>query len=541
MLPSVTIPRVVCKAVTRIGSQEACRRTTGRACYGAVLHESSRLSGDEPGFTSILPVLATLFVALSTRNVLVGLFSGVLLGAWLVIDAGALQFLPQTIKTFIVPEVADSYNASVLVLLGFIGGFVKLIEWSGGGAAFAGAATRLVTSRARAKLGAWFGGIMIFFSDLGTPLIVGPVFQPLTDRLRISRQKLAFILDSTSSPVAILIPFIGWGVFIMSVIADAFATNSIEQSEWSAFVEAIPYQLYAWLAIAMVPALLALNIDYGPMRAAEQAARHASVNVAAEDDNDDRARPIIVWLPLVVLGGTLFATLAELGFPFEQVAGSDFRAGLSSAYFLAAVTLVVLVLRLRIARLTETFQTYISGMTGMLPIAATLVLAWSLGSVGEALGTGQYIAAVAGENVTGWLLPAITFLLAACISFATGSSWGTIVIMMPLAVPAALATDAAMAVVIGSVLSGGLFGDHSSPISETTILSSTGAGTTPLQHFTTQLPYALTNGAIALAGFVAAGLLQMAWIAPVLVSLQFAVLSLIRWRTEVAQSVDITS
>ncbi len=472
--------------------------------------------------------MATLLVALSTRNVLVGLFTGVLLGAWLVIDAGALQFLPVTIKTFIVPEVADTYNASILVLLGFIGGFVKLIEWSGGGAAFARAATRLVTSRARAQLGAWLGGIMIFFSDLGTPLIVGPVFQPLTDRLRVSRQKLAFILDSTSSPVAILIPFIGWGVFIMSVIADAFATNGIEQSEWDAFVAAIPFQFYAWLAIAMVPAMLVLRLEYGPMALAEQEAPEVRVDVSGERLGADAGRPIIVWLPLVVLGGTLFATLAELGFPFRQVAGSDFRAGLASAYFLAAATLVLLVLRLGIAKMSETFQAYIAGMTGMLPIAATLVLAWGLGSVGEALGTGQYIAAVAGDSVAGWLLPAITFLLAAIISFATGSSWGTIVIMMPLAVPAALATDAALPVVIGSVLSGGLFGDHSSPVSETTILSSTGAGTTPLQHFTTQLPYALTNGGIAFAGFLIAGGLQAPWIVIVLVGVQLTTLGSIR-------------
>ncbi|MEM9208578.1 MAG: Na+/H+ antiporter NhaC family protein [Pseudomonadota bacterium] len=486
------------------------------------------MAGDLPGFSSILPVVTTLLVALATRQVLVGLFTGVLLGAWLATDVGALQFLPATIKTFIVPEVADSYNASVLVLLAFIGGFVKLIEWSGGGAAFARAATRFVTNRARAQLGAWCGGIMIFFSDLGTPLIVGPVFQPLTDRLRVSRQKLAFILDSTSSPVAILIPFIGWGVFIMSVIADAFATHGVEQSEWDAFIAAIPYQFYAWLAIAMAPALIAFGLEYGPMADAEEAAHDAKVEASAVPAAPAAGRPVIVWLPLLVLAVTLFATLYELGFPFEQVAGSDFRAGLASAYFLAAATLVVLVLRLGIAGMYDTFQTYIAGMTGMLPIAATLVLAWGLGSVGEALGTGQYIAAVAGEKVAGWLLPAMTFLLAAIISFATGSSWGTIVIMMPLAIPAALATDASLSVVIGSVLSGGLFGDHSSPVSETTILSSTGAGTTTLEHFTTQLPYALTNGGIALAGFLLAAWLNVAWLALILVGVQIAVLTTIR-------------
>jgi len=477
----------------------------------------------EPGLTSLIPVLITLAVALAARNVLVGLFSGVFVGVLMLSDASPLRFFPSVVKDYLVPEVADSYNASVLVLLAFIGGFVKLIESSGGGAAFARIATRWVAGRARAQIGAWLGGIMIFFSDLGTPLIVGPVFQPLTDRLRVSRQKLAFILDSTSSPVAILIPFIGWGVFIMSVIADAFAANDIATSEWDAFIAAIPYQLYAWLAISMVPALALLRFDYGTMLKAEEAVRFAEPEVEAASD-DDGANAIVVWLPLIVLGVTLFATLGQLGFPFEQIAGPDFRAGLSAAYFLAAVTLVILVTWMGVKKLSVTFTTYIDGMTGMLPIAATLVLAWTLGEVSGQLGTGTYVAELARGGIAGGALPAVMFVLAAIISFATGSSWGTIIIMMPLAIPSALATDAAMPVVIGSVLSGGLFGDHSSPVSETTILSSTGAGIPPLQHFSTQLPYALTNGAIALVGFLLAGYLQVAWIVVLVVVVQILVL-----------------
>ena len=477
-----------------------------------------------------MPVLATLLVALTARNVLVGLFTGVLVGALMIVDVAPLRFLPTLVKDLLVPEVADSYNASVLVLLAFIGGFVKLIEWSGGGAAFARAATRFVTTKARAQLGAWLGGIMIFFSDLGTPLIVGPVFQPLMDRLGVSRQKLAFILDSTSSPVAILIPFIGWGVFIMSVIADAFESNGLAISEWDAFVAAIPFQIYAWLAITMVPVMTFLRFDYGPMRSAERATTLATHTVDVEVGTGDRSRPIVVWLPLLVLGVTLFATLGQLGFPFQQVAGSDFRAGLSAAYFCAAVALVVLVVGMGLRKLLDSFQVYIEGMSSMLPIAATLVLAWSLGSVSEQLGTGAYVADLAREGISGNILPSLVFLLAAVISFATGSSWGTIVIMMPLAVPAALATDAVLPIVIGAVLSGGLFGDHSSPVSETTILSSTGAGTPPLQHFTTQLPYALTNGGIAFGGFLVAGLTGTAWIALAAVAVQFAALWLVRRR-----------
>jgi len=484
----------------------------------------------EPGIQSLLPVAVTLVVALAARNVLAGLFSGVFVGALMLSDASALQFLPQLVARHIVPEVADGYNASVLVLLAFIGGFVKLIESSGGGEAFARSAVRWVSGRVRVQLAAWCGGIMIFFSDLGTPLIVGPVFQPLVDRLNVSRQKLAFILDSTSSPVAILIPFIGWGVFIMSVIADAFSVNGIETSEWNAFVAAIPFQLYAWLAICMVPLLALLRFDFGAMQLAEQQARQMKPAVFVESPSQSAAKPILVWLPLLVLGVTLFATLAQHGFPFAQVAGSDFRAGLSAAYFLAAVSLVLLTLMGRVQTLQQSLNSYIDGITGMMPIAATLILAWTLGAVSEALGTGPYVAELARDGLAGWLLPAVTFALAAVISFATGSSWGTIIIMMPLAVPAAVATAAPLPVVIGAVLSGGLFGDHSSPVSETTILSSTGAGTTPLEHFRTQLPYALSNGALACAGFLAAGYLNAAWIVLPLLLAQLLLLVALRRR-----------
>lgn len=485
----------------------------------------------EPGLSSLAPVIATLFVALYLRNVLVGLFVGVVVAALMVSDSGVLMFLPSLVRDHLVPEVADSYNASVLVLLAFIGGFVKLVETSGGGTAFARAAAHWVSTKARAQVGAWFGGIAIFFSDLGTPLIVGPVFQPLVDRLRVSRQKLAFVLDSTSSPVAILIPFIGWGVFIMSVIASAFESSGIGVNEWDAFVAAIPYQFYAWLAIAIVPMLTFLRFDYGPMADAEEkAGDHAFLSSTSDEAGDGKAKPILIWLPLAILGAALFTILGAHGFPFEQVSGPDFRAGLSAAYLLAAISLFILLIRLGVKTTTESFTDYIRGMSGMMPIAATLVLAWTLGDLSETLGTGAYVAEIARDGLPGWLVPAVIFILAAIISFATGSSWGTIVIMMPLAIPAAVATGADLSVTIGAVLSGGLFGDHSSPISETTILSSTGAGTTPLAHFRTQLPYALTNGVIACGSFVAAGLTASASMVLAAFIVQFVVLLVLRYR-----------
>ncbi|MCB1845290.1 MAG: hypothetical protein KDI09_20145, partial [Halioglobus sp.] len=321
---------------------------------------------NEPGLASLLPVIVTLLVALFLRNVLIGLFTGVTCGVLMVANTTMLGFVPSLVKDHLVPEVADSYNASVLVLLAFIGGFVKLIERSGGGPAFALSAARWVVNRTRVQLAAWVGGVLIFFSDLGTPLIVGPVFQPLADRLTVSRQKLAFILDSTSSPVAILVPFIGWGVFIMSVIADAFEANGVVGSEWSAFVAAIPYQVYAWLAIALVPVLALLDFDFGPMRNAQGS---AEAEFSPPDlPQDDRAKPILVWLPLLVLGGVLFGILLQHGFPQEQISGSDFRAALSAAYFFSALALLMLLMISGIQSAATATSNYITGMSGMMPI-----------------------------------------------------------------------------------------------------------------------------------------------------------------------------
>ena len=478
-------------------------------------------------FISLLPVIVTLCVSLSSKNVLLGLFSGVTVGVFILHSISPLLFFPLVINEYLVPEIADSYNASILILLGFIGGFVKLIQYSGGGIAFARITMKYIINKASAQISAWFSGILIFFSDLGTPLIVGPVFQPLFDRYGISRQKLAFIIDSTSSPIAILIPFIGWGVFTMSVIKGSFEVNQIQIPEWDAFISAIPYQFYAWLAISIVPILSILGFDYGEMRLAESATK---ITKESPHDQSKNIAAIFVWLPLLVLGITLFSVLNSYGFPEKQVPGSDFRAALASAYFLATVTLISLVLYKKAKKLSDLFLVYIEGMSGMLPIAATLILAWALGQVSEELGTGQYVGNLAKEIVNPSFLPLVIFLISALISFAIGSSWGTIIIMMPLAIPSAFTTGNEFSIIIGGVLSGALFGDHSSPISETTILSSIGAGIEPLSHFRTQIPYALTNGIIASIGFLIAGFTSITWIVLCLLLLQILFLFILKYR-----------
>ncbi len=487
----------------------------------------------EPTVLSLVPVLLALVISISLRNVIFGLFLGLFVGVLMVEGPGLFSGVSLMVRDYLVPQVTDSYNAGVLVLLGFIGGFVALMERSGGGAAFAAKVARYITSKARLQVSAWLGGIVIFFSDLGTPLIVGPTFRPMADHLRVSRAKLAWIIDSTASPVAILVPFIGWGVYIMSLLEQQFTSLGIEQSDFQALIAALPFQFYAWLALTAVPLLALTRVEFGPMARAERRAAEsgltpeeaaAAQGTSADLGQQDKARASFIWLPLLVLFGVLLWTLVPLGFPFGRVSGADFRAGLSTAYLSAAVALIALMAATGAQRVMTSVQRYLDGMSRMLQVAVMLLLAWAMGDMTATLGGDVYVARLAAENAAAWALPVMIFLVSCGISFATGSSWGTFAIMLPLALPAAVAIDAPLSVCIGAVLSGGLFGDHCSPISETTILSSTGAGCDAFEHFQTQLPYALANGVLCLGGYVLAGFTASVWTLALLLPLQVTAL-----------------
>lgn len=491
---------------------------------------------NEPELSSLLPIMVALGLSLTTRNVIIGLFSGVFTGVVMLNGLQPFAALGIMVKSHLVPELTDSYNAGVLILLAFIGGFVALVEQSGGGAAFAQRVNQWVKTPKQAQLAAWLGGISIFFSDLGTPLIVGPVFRPLMDRLKISRQKLAYIIDSTASPVAILIPFIGWGVYIMSLIFQEYEALGIQESEFTAFIRTIPFQFYAWLAVIMVPLLAALNLDFGAMAKVEfeqkvkNTTSEPTTEIADKTFSHPNAKPILVWAPLLVMATVLGIMLIPLGFPLEQVSGTDFRAGLSTAYFFAAFVLILLMSFYKVRGFLNSIDIYLKGVSGMMLVAITLLLAWALSDIGRELGAAEYVANVAQAGLPAWMFPMVAFLLAAIISFATGSSWGTFAIMLPLVIPTAFAIDAPMYACIGAVLSGGLFGDHSSPISETTILSSTGASCSQIEHFRTQLPYALFNGGISFAAFAGAGITGSALVIVLAIVLQLILLLLISWK-----------
>lgn len=483
------------------------------------------------GFLSLLPPIVAVVMAIKSKNVILSLFCGGFVGT--LIFAGGNPFLAtkSIVGNYFFVQLTDSYNAGVIVLVIFIGGFIKLMEKSGGAQAFSKSVYKYVNTKLKAQLCAWLGGILIFFSDLGTPLLVGPVFRPLFDKLKISREKLAWILDSTSSPVAILIPFIGWGVYIMGLIQAEFENLGIAQSDYSTFVAAIPFQIYAILAIIMIPLVAFTKKDFSQMKKAEIEAETRVYSF--EDDRpanaggDKRgyatsnAKPSMVIVPIVVVFATLFITLAPYGFPFQKVDGNEFRVALSMGYFYGALVLMALIAVYKVKTFRDTFKIYVDGMKGMTDVAVTLVLAWSLGSMISDLGTADFIVnGLKSLNFSGGLVPAAIFIFGTFVSFSTGSSWGTFAIMMPLAIPMAHAFEIPYAIAVGAVLSGGLFGDHCSPISDTTILSSTGAECDLVEHVKTQLPYACVNGVIAFAAFLFAGFTK----SPLAVVLAVAVL-----------------
>ncbi|MDO4490584.1 MAG: Na+/H+ antiporter NhaC family protein [Lachnospiraceae bacterium] len=469
------------------------------------------------GLLSLLPPLIAVALAIKTKNVIFSLFSGGLIGSLILCGGNPWVSVRSIIGDYFFIQLTDSYNAGVIVLVVFIGGFIKLMEESGGAQAFAKSVNRFVNSKLKAQLCAWFGGIVIFFSDLGTPLLIGPLFRPLFDKLKISREKLAWILDSTSSPVACLVPFIGWGVYIMGLIQGEFENLGVTASDYDTFLQAIPFQVYALLAILMIPLVACTRKDFSQMKKAEE--RTALQPVPAELTEDFRyevdekgyslgnARPIMVILPIVMVFATLFINLSPQGFPFAKIGGNDFRIALTMGYFLGAVLLFAMIVGFKVKNISDTFSIYVRGMKGMTDVAITLILAWSLGAMISELGTADFIIqGLKAINFSGALIPAFIFLFGAFVSFSTGSSWGTFAIMMPLAIPMAHTFAIPYAICVAAVLSGGLFGDHCSPISDTTILSSTGAECDLVEHVKTQLPYALINGILSFAAFLVAGI-----------------------------------
>lgn len=476
----------------------------------------------EFGVLSLLPPVLAVGLAIATRQVLLSLFLGVWMGTTMLAGWNPLVGLVDVWRAYAVPQMADSWNASVLLMMFILGGFAALLERGGGAHAFAEALKGKITDSRRGQVLSWAGGLAIWFSDSTNPVVVGPVLRPVTDRVRISREKLAYIVDATSAQDPALIPFTAWGAYIMSLIAKEFQPLGVSQSPFSAFVAAIPWQLYSLTALVMVLVIALTRLDYGPMRRAE-------IRAAVEGKVfRDGAKPLrqevsvqlpagagpTIWdmvAPIVVLLGTIIFMLEWTGgFPkvgfLEAFSKASTMPSLIMGFFLGSVTAGYMAVRSRVFTASQALDVWLDGARGMVLANLILILAWSIGSICKAVGTAKFVVSAATGILNPALVPVVIFLVGAFMSFATGTSWGTFAILMPLAVPLAVHVGTPVHAAIAAVISGGLFGDHCSPISDTTILSSMGSTCDHIDHVNTQLPYALTSAFAAAVGYVLGGL-----------------------------------
>jgi Na+/H+ antiporter NhaC len=467
----------------------------------------------DPSWYSILPPLLAIALAIWSKQVILSLFAGIWIGYTLLSGlnpiAGAAQSLDGIIAVF-----GDGGDARVLLFTLLIGSLIATIELSGGVRGFVHflETRRWVHNGKRAQVLAWITGLIIFIESNITLLVAGSVSRPLFDRYRISREKLAYIIDSTSAPVCVMIPLNAWGAVIISLVASTGVTNPLET-----FIASIPYNLYAIAAILLSGIVIWRNIDLGPMKKAERRTQEGEllwpgamplVDISAEQQDGQADGPIpsaaFMMLPIATMILMMPVSLYITG-------DGNLIEGSGSVSILWSVSMAIVVAWIMIlahgrSSVAELMQTFMKGAGALLPISAILLLALALGDVAGILRTGDYVASLVGANIPVVLLAPLIFLTSAFIAFSVGSSWGTFAIMIPIAIPIALNLDLPLPLYLGAAISGAIFGDHSSPISDTTVVASMAAATDHIDHVRTQLPYALVAAAFATAGFLLLGL-----------------------------------
>jgi Na+/H+ antiporter NhaC len=498
----------------------------------------------EPGWLSLLPPLVAIILALVFREVVLSLFVGVWFGALIVAHWNPITATMISVDRFVVEGLADTDKISIVVFSLLLGGMVGVMGRSGGTLGIVEAMRPYATSARRGQLMTWLSGIIIFFDDYANTLIVGNTMRPVTDRLRVSREKLAYIVDSTAAPMAAIAVISTWVGFEISLIGDALGTAAAQatdpatiaeltagaQNPFGVFLHSIPYLFYPIFALAFVLLVTLSRRDFGPMHAAEVRARSGAgllrpdatpaADVASSHMQPPEGVPhrwmnaalpvltvIIVALIGIVYTGSLEA--APGATLWTIVGGADPFKTLIWASLAGCIVAITLVVAQGILPITGALDAWINGMRAMLLAIVILVLAWALGGVTEALGTGPYLSGILQDTLPMGLLPVIVFLTAAAISFATGTSWGTMAILFPVVIPLAVAMGAGVGFegggqysillgVISSVMAGSIFGDHCSPISDTTVLSSMASACDHIDHVRTQLPYALTVAAVGM-------------------------------------------
>lgn len=462
----------------------------------------------EANWMSILPPLLAIVLAIITRQVILSLSVGIWIGFCLLESVNPLAGIGLALDG-IVNVFSDANDTRVLMFTLIIGGLIATIEKLGGVRGFIHLLEHRnwVTNGKRAQWLAYTTGIVVFIESNITLLIAGAISRPLFDRYQISREKLAYIIDSTSAPICVLIPLNAWGAVIISLLASAKINNPID-----VFIYAIPFNLYPIVVIVFCAFVIGKNIEIGPMKNAQKRTEAGELLWANatpmvdpsilsqqfERTDSDKARFMIAPIAVMVIGMPLALFVTGNG-DLSEGSGST---SVLWAVLAALVTSWGLALQQRQLKLEELMQIFLKGAGGLLPVTMILLFALALGDVANLLGTGAYVAQLVQQNIPlAFLLP-LLFTISGFIAFAIGSSWGTFAIMIPLAMQIAIPLDLNSSLFLAAVLSGSVFGDHASPISDTTVVSSMASATDHIDHVRTQLPYALISGGIAAFGFL---------------------------------------
>lgn len=518
-----------------------------------------------PGWLSVLPAVVAIAIALALRNVIPALLIGLWLGATALNSftlKGAGLGLLDSFQVFVRGALADSDRASIVLFTMMIGGMVGIITRNGGMASIVLAIVSKAKTAIGGQVAVWLMGLMIFFDDYSNTLVVGNTARSLTDHLKISREKLAYIVDSTAAPVACIALITTWIGYQIGLIDQALGTiDGIgDINAYSVFIHSIPYSFYPILAITFVLMVSASGLDFGAMYKAEVRARKGVVKPVSEEalpalEGDELTpkdniplRALNAFIPIIALiialGLSLFA-LGEGSSITEILGTTDPYKAMMYSSFVGVLVAAAITISQKILSVHETIDAWYGGLRATLFGMIILVLAWSLSDVTAELSTAKFLVTLFADSLPVALIPAIAFILAAITAFTTGTSWGTMAILMPLVIPLSwavmtvngIADPSGMHILYSSVacsLAGAVWGDHCSPISDTTVLSSIASGCNHIEHVRTQLPYALLVGIVALSvGTIPGGYGLSPWISLVVGAvILFAVLKTIGRRAE---------
>jgi len=466
------------------------------------------------GWLSIIPPLLAIVLAIATRQVFISLFLGIFAG-WVILSdwnifAGLANSIESLVNVFQSPG-----NTRVIIFCALIGALITLTQRSGGVNGFVEWVQNRNLARTPRSAASLSGiiGFIIFIESSICCLIAGSVSRPLFERLRISREKLAYILDSTSAPKCVLIPLNAWGAYVIGLLELEGVEGPIQ-----VFIESIPFNFYAIFVILMVAFIIVTFKDFGPMKKAEERARTTGKTIAdgavpmvSDDITSIEAKSNIPYRAVNMILPVL-AMIIMMPVGLYITGDGNITAGTGSTSVLwsviAAITVAgILPVWQRILSFREVFDLSLKGIGGLMPLAIVMTLAFAIGDTSRELGTGVYVASIADDFVQPTYVAAIIFITSAFIAFSTGTSWGVFAIMVPIAVPTALIMDVSLPLSLAAVLGGGVFGDHVSPISDTTLVSSMAAASDHIDHVRTQLPYAMVAAIAATVFYVIFGMI----------------------------------